>query len=147
MDFGWRSYDGVDFSLPDAKQTILPGKKFAAPKMYIGMPQWGRKEWIGKLYPPGTRDKDFLENYVHHFNSIELNATHYKIYNSSEIAKWAIKAKGHDFKFCPKVPNTISHYSGFNNAGILTDSFLEGILSVRMAFQICLRCSTKTRGF
>jgi hypothetical protein len=27
MDFGRGSYDGVDFSLPGVKQTVLPGKK------------------------------------------------------------------------------------------------------------------------
>jgi uncharacterized protein YecE (DUF72 family) len=66
---------------------------------------------------------------VRHYNSIELNATHYKIYSASEIAKWAGKAAGKDFKFCPKITNSISHYSGFNNVDFLTTAFLEGIIA------------------
>jgi uncharacterized protein YecE (DUF72 family) len=101
------------------------------PKIYIGCAKWGRKEWIGKIYPKGTKDSDFLQQYVKHYNSIELNATHYKIYDSAAIAKWADKAKGTDFKFCPKVPQIISHYSSFNNVDEMTISFLEGVLAFK----------------
>ena len=124
----------IDFSLPEEpkeNRLQLPGKRNIAPLLYIGCAKWGRKEWIGKIYPPGTKDANFLEHYVKHYNSIELNATHYKIYGPDEITKWAAKAKGTDFKFCPKVPQLISHYSGFNNADTITTSFLEGILAFK----------------
>jgi uncharacterized protein YecE (DUF72 family) len=57
----------------------------------------GRKEWIGKLYPNGTKDAQFLDQYVKHYNAIEFNATHYKIYTRAEIAKWSDKAAGKEF--------------------------------------------------
>ncbi|HTA28034.1 MAG TPA: DUF72 domain-containing protein, partial [Bacteroidia bacterium] len=124
----------VDFSLPvDPVQNklVLKGEKIKAPSIYIGCAKWGRKEWLGKIYPKGTKESNFLEQYVKHYNSIELNATHYKIYEPEAIAKWAAKAKGLDFKFCPKVPQIISHYSGFTKADDLTTSFLEGILAFK----------------
>lgn len=122
---------GIDFSLPGepvANKLVLKNS-VAKPLVYLGCAKWGRKEWIGKIYPKGTKDAQFLDHYVKHYNSIELNATHYKIYKPEEIAKWAARAAGTDFKFCPKVSNSISHYSGFNNADALTTSFLEGILA------------------
>jgi len=131
MDFGYGTYDNLSekyFHLPYTDQPSLSGKKYTAPKIYIGLPKWGRKEWVGKLYPKGTRESQFLENYVHHFNAIELNATHYKIYGSDDISKWAAKANGRDFKFCPKFTNLISHFSGFSNVDILTDSFLKAVI-------------------
>jgi uncharacterized protein YecE (DUF72 family) len=112
---------------PDYNRRILKGKKINAPKIYVGCAKWGRTEWIGKIYPEKTREADFLDHYVEHYNSIELNATHYKIYPPSAIQKWADKAKGKDFIFCPKVPQTISHYSSFVNVEDKTNSFLEGI--------------------
>ena len=134
MEFGRvpeKELDKLDFSLPPEPQAnagilTISGKK---PMVYFGCAKWGRKEWIGKIYPKGTRDAQFLDQYVKHYNSIELNATHYKIYKPEEIARWALKAAGRDFKFCPKVSNSISHYSGFNNADQLTTDFLEGVLA------------------
>src|SRR5919107_622660 len=50
-----------------------------------------------------------------------------KIYAPAAIQKWADKAIGKDFLFCPKVPQTISHYSSFVNIEDKTNSFLAGI--------------------
>ncbi|MFT3932263.1 MAG: DUF72 domain-containing protein [Chitinophagaceae bacterium] len=134
MEFGRvieKELDKIDFSLPaepaDNKLVLKKTKK--KPHVYLGCAKWGRKEWIGKIYPKGTKDAQFLDQYVKHYNSIELNATHYKVYKPEEIAKWAAKAEERDFKFCPKVTNSISHYSGFNNVDFLTTAFLEGIMA------------------
>ena len=67
------------------------------------MQNGARKEWIGKIYPKGTKDAQFLDEYVKHYNSIELNASHYKLYNPADIKKWAAKTQDSDFLFCPKV--------------------------------------------
>ncbi len=68
---------------------------------------------------------------MQHYNAIELNATHYKIYDEAAISKWAVQANGLDFKFCPKVPQLISHYGSFQNAGEMTTEFLKGILAFK----------------
>jgi len=134
MEFGRvpeKDLDTLDFSLPKdptANKLVLK-KTNKKPLVYLGCAKWGRKEWIGKIYPKGTRDAQFLDQYVRHYNAIELNATHYKIYKPEEIAKWAAKASGRNFKFCPKITNSISHYSGFNNTDALTTAFLEGVLA------------------
>lgn len=135
MDFGKVSPEelkSVDLCLPydsERNKNILKGKRVGSPKIYIGCAKWGRTEWVGKIYPEGTKESTFLDHYVEHYNSIELNATHYKIYPPSAIQKWADKAKGKDFLFCPKVPQTISHYSSFVNVEDKTNAFLEGIFA------------------
>ena len=134
MEFGRvteKDLGKIDFSLPGepAANKLVLGQPAKKPLVYLGCPKWGRREWVGKIYPKGTRDAQFLDHYVKHYNSIELNATHYKIYKPDEIAKWAAKAAGKDFKFCPKITDSISHYSGFNNTAFLTTSFLEGVLA------------------
>lgn len=133
MDFGKvnpEELKTIDLSLPpdpEWNKTILKGKKAEDPKVYVGCAKWGRTEWVGKIYPEGTKEAKFLDHYVHHYNSIELNATHYKTYPPSAIEKWADKAQGKDFIFCPKFPQTISHYSSFVNVDDKTNAFLEGI--------------------
>src|SRR5215213_8698617 len=106
MDFGRvpeNELNKLDFTLPaepGINKLILKGKKAKDIQIYIGCAKWGRKEWIGKIYPKGTKEANFLSHYVNNYNSIELNATHYKIYGPSFIANWAAKANNHDFKFC-----------------------------------------------
>jgi uncharacterized protein YecE (DUF72 family) len=135
MDFGKvtvEELESLDLLLPPDpphNKNILGGKKDGSLKAYVGCAKWGRTEWVGKIYPEGTKEAKFLDHYVNHYNSIELNATHYKIYPPSSIQKWADKAEGKDFLFCPKVPQTISHYSSFVNIDDKTNSFLEGILA------------------
>jgi uncharacterized protein YecE (DUF72 family) len=96
----------------------------------MGCAKWGRKEWIGKIYPEKTKEKDFLHEYVHHFNSIELNATHYKVYDAATIGKWkkeAMQVKG--FKFCPKMYKGVTHFGKLDGKEFLTTEFLKGLLA------------------
>ncbi|MET3879407.1 DUF72 domain-containing protein [Chitinophaga sp. OAE865] len=135
MDFGRVPEDmlmDIDFKLPAEpvfNRKVLKGKPVKKPQAWLGCAKWGRKEWIGKIYPKGTKESAFLGEYVKHFNSIELNATHYQIYGPETISKWDEKAKGMDFKFCPKVPQAISHFSNLVSSGPKTTAFLEGVLA------------------
>jgi uncharacterized protein YecE (DUF72 family) len=135
MDFGKvpeNELNKVDFSLPKEpafNKQVLKGTPAKNPKIYLGCAKWGRKEWLGKIYPPKTKEKDFLQHYVQHYNSIELNATHYKVYDADTIARWDEKAKGQDFKFCPKMVNSVTHFGSLSNKQPITDNFLEGVLA------------------
>src|SRR5436853_172166 len=120
----------VDFSLPaepDFNKKILNGKPVEFPKVYIGCAKWGRIEWVGKIYPKGTKEKNFLDHYVQHYNSIELNATHYKLYGEAGIKKWAEKAKGKDFLFCPKMFKGVTHFGSLAGKEFLTTEFLKEV--------------------
>jgi uncharacterized protein YecE (DUF72 family) len=122
----------VDFSLPpepDFNKKILNGKPVQSPKVYIGCAKWGRTEWIGKIYSKGTKEKDFLDHYVQHYNSIELNATHYKVYGVKGIGKWVAKAKGKDFFFCPKMYQGITHRGSLKGKDFITTEFFRGIVA------------------
>jgi uncharacterized protein YecE (DUF72 family) len=133
MDFGRvpeNELNDVNFKLPSEpalNKLVLKGKPAKKPEIYVGCAKWGRKEWIGKIYPKGTKDAQFLDEYVKHYNSIELNATHYKLYDQAAIKKWADKAKEKNFKFCPKVYQGISHFGSLSDKQFLTDTFLGGI--------------------
>jgi uncharacterized protein YecE (DUF72 family) len=135
MEFGRvteKELDEIDFTLPPDptfNKKIIKGKRVKDPKVYLGCAKWGRTEWIGKIYPPKTKEKDFLNYYVEHYNSIELNATHYKIYGVEGIKKWADKAKGKDFKFCPKMYQGITHRGSLKGKDFITNEFFRGIVA------------------
>lgn len=137
MDFGKVSENelaAIDFTLPeDGKQTgITLGNHGPVkdPEFYIGCAKWGRKEWVNMIYPPKTKEADFLDEYVKHFNSIELNAVFYSIPNAELIRKWRIKAEenaSNGFVFCPKFSRGISHIKRLKDAEVPTDLYLSSI--------------------
>ena len=61
----------------------------------------GKKNGWEKIYPPKTKEKDFLKHYVQHYNSIELNATHYKVYGEGP-GKKMVNAAGKILSFVPR---------------------------------------------
>jgi uncharacterized protein YecE (DUF72 family) len=124
----------VDFTLPpDPELTIktLSSAKNGQPlQVHVGCAKWGRKEWVGKIYPPKTKDANFLDEYVKHFDCIELNATFYNVYPPETIAKWKDKANVNaGFKFCPKFSQSISHIRRLKNAEDITTKYYEGIMA------------------
>ena len=135
MDFGrvpQEDLDKIDFSLaaePAFNKSILKNKPEKSAKVYIGCAKWGRTEWVGKIYPPKAKEKDFLDYYVEHYNSIELNATHYKVYGEAGIKKWTAKAGNRDFKFCPKMYQGVTHRGSLKGKDFITNEFFRGIVA------------------
>ena len=135
MKFGalpQESLRGIDLSLPkepESNALVLPGVRAANPKFYIGAARWGHNSWAGRIYPSKTPASRFRQLYPRYFSAVELNATHYKIYEPVVLQQWQEAARGRDFKFCPKFPQAISHYSNFKNAETLTTAFLESVLA------------------
>jgi uncharacterized protein YecE (DUF72 family) len=133
MEFGKVSPEElelVDFKLPpDREETTRILKATGGknkPQIYVGCAKWGRKDWVGKIYPKGTKEADFLGEYAKRFNCIELNATFYRMPTKSQTSGWKNKV-GNDFMFCPKFTNTITHIRRLKGTDELVDRFLEGI--------------------
>src|SRR5258708_38044051 len=96
---------------PDHSQTtklLAKQKKTNKPKVYVGCAKWGRPDWVGKIYPKGTKPADYLEEYAKQFNCIEFNAIFYKLPTLEQVRTWKSKV-GKDFKFCPKFTEVITH--------------------------------------
>lgn len=120
----------VDFLLPpDAEGTtslLQNASRTSRPEIFVGCAKWGRKDWVGEVYPPGTKESDFLRLYAQHFNAIELNASFYRTPSVSQSAGWASQV-GSGFKFSPKFTNKISHLRRLKDVKEQTSWFLKGI--------------------
>lgn len=131
MEFGKVSdneLSNIDFSLPpDPKVTTEVLKKGKGKtKFYTGCAKWGRKDWIGKLYPKGTKEKDFLHYYAQVFNSIEFNGFYYNLHPKTTVQKWKA-AVPKDFIFCPKFTQTITHLKRLKGVKQEVDEYLDVI--------------------
>jgi len=133
MEFGRVSpeeLEKINFTLPPdhpATTALLKKqKKKTNTTVFVGCAKWGRPDWVGKIYPKGTKAGDFLEHYARQFTCIELNATFYRMPTRKQTSGWKSKV-GDDFKFCPKFVDQITHIKRLKEVDELTDRFLDGI--------------------
>lgn len=123
MKFGKVEHpETIDFTLPkDHPQTaevLRKHKNKSFENVSVGCAKWNRKDLKG-FYPRGTKDE--LVYYASQFNSIELNASFYRIFPAEQFQKWHDKV-GEEFRFFPKVPRLISHLKRLNETeGLVTD--------------------------
>jgi len=121
----------VDFSLPpnhkQTKEVLNSLKSSQFEDVRIGCAKWNRAD-LKNFYPRGTKDE--LEYYSTQFNSIELNASFYRMFPEEQFEKWKSKAS-EDFKFFPKVPRIISHIKRLNDTEVITDDFVKNILPLK----------------
>ncbi|WP_435131960.1 DUF72 domain-containing protein [Formosa sp. A9] len=125
MKFGSVSHpEHIDFSLPeDHPKTRLVLEQFKddnVPEIYVGCAKWNKAD-LKHFYPKGTKDE--LGYYASQFNSIELNATFYRIFSAEQFAVWKHKTP-QSFKFFPKINQTISHYKRLTDVKAETELLL-----------------------
>ncbi|MBT2162944.1 DUF72 domain-containing protein [Zobellia barbeyronii] len=116
----------VDFTLPkdhnDTAGVLATVDKNQPLSISIGCAKWNRQD-LKNFYPRGTKDE--LVYYSSQFNSIELNATFYRIFPGEQYEKWYDKTP-EGFKFFPKISRDISHLRRLNEASLpIVDRYLE----------------------
>lgn len=89
----------------------------------VGLGFWKRSK-IKNFYPKDIKAE--LPYYSSQFNSIELNATFYRIFPSSQIRDWKHMTSPY-FTFVPKIPNEISHVRRLQDFEEITEQFVESI--------------------
>ena len=133
MEFGkLENTAGVDIRLPpDPPENAIFLKNLPPrtepPRLFLGATGWAMKEWVGSIYPEKARSSDFLKHYSLQFNTIELNTTHYRIPEKATVLSWK-NAVPTDFRFCPKVPQVISHSRDLGFGSGELRAFCEAIL-------------------
>ncbi|MFD1095850.1 DUF72 domain-containing protein [Salegentibacter chungangensis] len=132
MKFGKVDHpEQVDFTLPpthkQTREVLGKSKAKGLEDVRIGCAKWNRKD-LKNFYPRGTKDE--LSYYASQFNSIELNASFYRMFPEEQFKVWGSKAEG-NFQFCPKVPRLISHMKRLNDAERLVDDFVTNILPLK----------------
>ena len=87
---------------------------------------WSYKFWIGKLYLEGMKPTDYLTEYAKVMNSVEVDATFYRIPSVSTVEAWR-DAVPEGFRFAAKFPQTVTHVPGLAYDAERLDVFLRHI--------------------
>ena len=133
MKFGrLANVDEVDFSLPSDKAesaALLAALRERVarpePRVMVGTSGWSSKAYVGSLYPPGLRSSEYLRRYARAFLTNELNSTYYGV-DAGRIRRWAASVPA-GFRFCPKLPSTISHERELREVDSEMEAFLEAL--------------------
>lgn len=111
-----------------ANKLILKGKS-AHTEVYVGCPVWANRDYVGHLYPKGTKPTNYLAEYAKQFNAIEVNALAYGMKPLEVFRQWlSVATPG--FKYCLKLPQTITHRRDLPSKNLETDRFLEAFVEM-----------------
>ncbi|MFN8217306.1 MAG: DUF72 domain-containing protein [Solirubrobacterales bacterium] len=74
----------------------------------IGCSGWSYEDWRGGLYPEGLPARRRLQRYAEVFDTVEVNATFYRLQKPEAAEAWIDQVPG-DFVFAVKVSRFITH--------------------------------------
>lgn len=128
MKFGKVDHpENIDFTLPpDHPETVRllnSYKKQDVFNAFVGCAKWNKQDLKG-FYPRGTKDE--LVYYSTQFNSIEMNATFYRMPSPEQVKKWKEKTPV-GFRFFPKISQDISHFRRLLNTEKLVEDYSYAI--------------------
>jgi uncharacterized protein YecE (DUF72 family) len=89
---------------------------------FIGCSGYYYREWKGQFYPAELPSTKWLRYYTEHFNTIEINATFYRMPTLKSLGKWYNDTPA-DFAFTVKAPKLFTHLKR-----------MKGILEEQAAF-------------
>ncbi len=72
----------------------------------LGLPAWAFPGWKGRYFHDRST---LLPDYASVFNTVEGNTTFYRIPDRNTVAAWRDAVAGTDFRFCFKLPRTVTH--------------------------------------
>jgi uncharacterized protein YecE (DUF72 family) len=104
------------------------GTASRARRIRIGISGWRYAGWRGSFYPKGLRQRDELAYASQHFNTIEINGTHYSLQRPESFARWRDETP-EDFVFAVKGSRFITHMKQLRDVETpLANFFASGVL-------------------
>ena len=78
-------------------------------ELYVGASGFSYPTWKPEFYPAGAKAKDFLRHYAERLDSVELNATFYRLPSEEQLERWAEQTPP-GFRFAVKMSRQITHF-------------------------------------
>jgi uncharacterized protein YecE (DUF72 family) len=76
--------------------------------IHIGCSGWNYGDWRGRLYPSGMPARRWLECYAQRFDTVEVNATFYRLASRVAVERW-LEQTPDDFCFAVKASRYLTH--------------------------------------
>jgi len=90
----------------------------------IGCSGWNYKHWRETVYPKGLPARRWLEHYATLFDTVEVNATFYRLPTRKAVAGWAEQSPA-GFLFAVKGSRYLTHIRRLRDTGRGVDRFYD----------------------
>jgi uncharacterized protein YecE (DUF72 family) len=101
-------------------------------RVWIGCSGWNYQDWRGRFYPRGEPQRRWLELYAARFDTVEVNATFYRLPTQETVAAWASQAPN-GFVFAVKASRYLTHIKRLTDVKTGMDRFFERLEPLREA--------------
>ena len=92
--------------------------------LLVGTSGYSYKEWKGSFYPEKIPAKEMLHHYGERLSTVEINATFYRMPQTSMLANWKEQVPP-TFRFALKAPQRITHIKRLKETDEETKYFFE----------------------
>ena len=92
----------------------------------VGCSGWNYGHWRERVYPKGLPPSRWLEHYATLFDTVEVNATFYRLPSRAAVARW-VEQTPPDFVFTVKSSRYLTHIKRLTDLGTGLERFYERI--------------------
>jgi uncharacterized protein YecE (DUF72 family) len=92
----------------------------------VGCSGWSYRDWREHFYPQGTPSRDWLRHYASVFDTVEINATFYRLQAVETVRNWAEQVPD-GFLFAVKASRYLTHMRRLRNIDAGVERFWECI--------------------
>jgi uncharacterized protein YecE (DUF72 family) len=97
--------------------------------IHIGTSGWTYDDWSGPFYPDGVKGADRLSFYAERFETVEVNATFYRLPFKGMITGWNRRLPS-SFHLVLKGPRAVTHMKKLRDCDKALEAFLERALQL-----------------
>ena len=94
-----------------------------AEDVHVGCSGWVYRHWKGQFYPDGLPQKRWFEHYSAEFDTVEINASFYRLPRPETFDGWREKAPP-GFRYAVKVNRFITHMKKLLDCSEAVDEFI-----------------------
>ncbi|MGH2833336.1 MAG: DUF72 domain-containing protein [Solirubrobacteraceae bacterium] len=98
----------------------------------IGCSGWNYRDWRARFYPIGVPASRWLECYAQRFDTVEVNATFYRLASSTAVEHWLEQTPA-DFCFTVKASRYLTHVKRLREVAQGIERFYEPLAPLRDA--------------
>jgi uncharacterized protein YecE (DUF72 family) len=92
----------------------------------VGCSGWSYNHWRESFYPKGLPQSRWLEHYAGRFDTVELNATFYRLPTENAVRAWRERAPP-GFRYAVKVSRFITHFRRLRDCEAPCQRYLDRI--------------------
>src|SRR3954451_14223141 len=89
------------------RSAFRPRSPLSKP-VHIGCSGWNYRDWRGVIYPEGLPARRWLERYAELFDTVEINATFYRLPSENAVKTW-VEQTPRGFVFAVKASRYLTH--------------------------------------